>query len=105
MFFFSSRRRHTRCGRDWSSNVCSSDLINGIEVANELPGVIQSISFESGDTVKQGDVLVRLDAAIDEAALRSRRAEAQLAQQEFKRTSDLLPRRAVPHSQYDESQA
>src|SRR5215813_5211577 len=25
-FFFSSRRRHTRCGRDWSSDVCSSDL-------------------------------------------------------------------------------
>src|SRR5690554_7340472 len=28
MFFFSSRRRHTRCGRDWSSDVCSSDLDN-----------------------------------------------------------------------------
>src|SRR5579872_1051764 len=25
-FFFSSRRRHTRCGRDWSSDMCSSDL-------------------------------------------------------------------------------
>src|SRR2546429_420483 len=25
MFFFSSRRRHTRCSRDWSSDVCSSD--------------------------------------------------------------------------------
>src|SRR4030042_4506721 len=25
--FFSSRRRHTRCSRDWSSDVCSSDLI------------------------------------------------------------------------------
>src|SRR5690554_7792438 len=27
-FFFSSRRRHTRCGRDWSSDVCSSDLLD-----------------------------------------------------------------------------
>src|SRR2546429_1816814 len=27
-FFFSSRRRHTRCSRDWSSDVCSSDLID-----------------------------------------------------------------------------
>src|SRR5436305_3152714 len=27
LFFFSSRRRHTRCGRDWSSDVCSSDLV------------------------------------------------------------------------------
>ena len=25
-FFFSSRRRHTRCSRDWRSDVCSSDL-------------------------------------------------------------------------------
>src|SRR3989449_207734 len=37
-FFFSSRRRHTRCSRDWSSDVCSSDLkpwrtITGREVA------------------------------------------------------------------------
>src|SRR2546422_5628903 len=29
-FFFSSRRRHTRCSRDWSSDVCSSDLV-GLE--------------------------------------------------------------------------
>src|SRR2546422_11115879 len=28
-FFFSSRRRHTRCSRDWSSDVCSSDLNYG----------------------------------------------------------------------------
>src|SRR2546429_415644 len=28
-FFFSSRRRHTRCSRDWSSDVCSSDLGDG----------------------------------------------------------------------------
>src|SRR5690606_41095044 len=27
-FFFSSRRRHTRFSRDWSSDVCSSDLKN-----------------------------------------------------------------------------
>src|SRR5256884_7193290 len=26
IFFFSSRRRHTICSRDWSSDVCSSDL-------------------------------------------------------------------------------
>src|SRR3712207_6873924 len=28
-FFFSSRRRHTRYWRDWSSDVCSSDLVMG----------------------------------------------------------------------------
>src|SRR5690606_39396214 len=30
-FFFSSRRRHTRFSRDWSSDVCSSDLGNIVE--------------------------------------------------------------------------
>src|SRR2546429_4465447 len=36
-FFFSSRRRHTRCSRDWSSDVCSSDLnlrFSGADLAN-----------------------------------------------------------------------
>src|SRR6266550_2896095 len=31
-FFFSSRRRHTRCSRDWSSDVCSSDLVDSAAV-------------------------------------------------------------------------
>src|SRR5699024_11252010 len=31
-FFFSSRRRHTRSKRDWSSDVCSSDLIAALSV-------------------------------------------------------------------------
>src|SRR5690606_41210468 len=39
-FFFSSRRRHTRFSRDWSSDVCSSDLdlplLNGQRKASEL---------------------------------------------------------------------
>src|SRR2546422_1226669 len=30
-FFFSSRRRHTRCSRDWSSDVCSSDLFSPLK--------------------------------------------------------------------------
>ena len=32
MFFFSSRRRHTRLRRDWSSDVCSSDLNANLSV-------------------------------------------------------------------------
>src|SRR6266498_4311934 len=36
-FFFSSRRRHTRCGRDWSSDVCSSDLLDGIRAMESYP--------------------------------------------------------------------
>lgn len=95
-------------GAQWTpavKAVGSVEAINGIEVANEVPGVIETIGFESGDTVSKGDVLIRLDAAIDEAALRTRRAEAQLAEQEFKRVSDLLPKRAVSQSQFDEAKA
>src|SRR2546429_5278708 len=37
VFFFSSRRRHTRCSRDWSSDVCSSDLLCLTCAANHGP--------------------------------------------------------------------
>src|SRR5690554_7133712 len=43
-FFFSSRRRHTRCGRDWSSDVCSSDLM-GVPVHASTSGVIEAIEL------------------------------------------------------------
>src|SRR2546422_11771894 len=49
-FFFSSRRRHTRCSRDWSSDVCSSDLTWGgtpaapTGVATFSPGVTNTPS-------------------------------------------------------------
>src|SRR5256886_4118498 len=35
-FFFSSRRRHTRFDCDWSSDVCSSDLVYFDDVTNSL---------------------------------------------------------------------
>src|SRR5215813_15646323 len=40
-FFFSSRRRHTRCGRDWSSDVCSSDLTPRVTEQPGRPGVTE----------------------------------------------------------------
>src|SRR5206468_5255310 len=48
-FFFSSRRRHTRSDRDWSSDVCSSDLKK-----NELPVTIYSDSQYVINTVQKG---------------------------------------------------
>src|SRR5690606_39977451 len=36
LFFFSSRRRHTRFSRDWSSDVCSSDLVASV-FGRQLP--------------------------------------------------------------------
>src|SRR6266436_7928643 len=43
-FFFSSRRRHTRCSRDWSSDVCSSDLF-GHPVKPFVPGETRDFGF------------------------------------------------------------
>src|SRR5690606_39691659 len=44
-FFFSSRRRHTRFSRDWSSDVCSSDLNNGnLENFTFSNGITQQIA-------------------------------------------------------------
>src|SRR5690606_4298626 len=47
-FFFSSRRRHTRFSRDWSSDVCSSDLVVVSSAANcSATKTIQVIQSES----------------------------------------------------------
>src|SRR5205814_6900764 len=41
-FFFSSRRRHTRCLSDWSSDVCSSDLqLNLLPFATAIHDALQ----------------------------------------------------------------
>src|SRR5436305_3840775 len=47
-FFFSSRRRHTRCGRDWSSDVCSSDLFHDVLITLGFFSIFQ---FEVNLTV------------------------------------------------------
>src|SRR5699024_11699794 len=52
VFFFSSRRRHTRSKRDWSSDVCSSDLISQIVLKNDEVKDIQKLIV-----LKEGDAL------------------------------------------------
>src|SRR3712207_7325732 len=43
-FFFSSRRRHTRYWRDWSSDVCSSDLTLDLVELNEAFAAVALVS-------------------------------------------------------------
>src|SRR4051812_15870176 len=50
-FFFSSRRRHTRLTCDWSSDVCSSDLTGGANLAN----YDSTIECKNGATVVLGN--------------------------------------------------
>src|SRR2546429_381091 len=54
-FFFSSRRRHTRCSRDWSSDVCSSDLV--LQVTRILISITIPSRSCCGGTLKYGATL------------------------------------------------
>src|SRR5699024_5884162 len=47
-FFFSSRRRHTRSKRDWSSDVCSSDLVDDITLLPTATHQIEVYAKETG---------------------------------------------------------
>src|SRR6266511_3044583 len=59
-FFFSSRRRHTRFSRDWSSDVCSSDLPAGqVEVDFHVCGDPLADPWQGEATyVSEGDLLI-----------------------------------------------
>src|SRR5688500_19525241 len=49
MFFFSSRRRHTRLQGDWSSDVCSSDLVRLLRrVLSATSNVLRKVKVGSG---------------------------------------------------------
>src|SRR5699024_3420031 len=51
-FFFSSRRRHTRSKRDWSSDVCSSDL-RFYRLSSNIPPILLGSSRQK--TIKPSD--------------------------------------------------
>src|SRR5690606_39745814 len=57
-FFLSSRRRHTRFSRDWSSDVCSSDLEHGGRLLEEVGNLTltkrQTIKDEIGGLAPSG---------------------------------------------------
>src|SRR3989449_1075368 len=70
-FFFSSRRRHTRCSRDWSSDVCSSDLPP--PAARPDPRRVRAVAGDRGQD--RGPARARSDgAAHGLRAPRTRRA-------------------------------
>src|SRR5690606_39543818 len=51
-FFFSSRRRHTRFSRDWSSDVCSSDL--GLIVSERLSAELSPVLGRARQAHQEG---------------------------------------------------
>src|SRR3989475_82693 len=64
VFFFSSRRRHTRFDCDWSSDVCSSDLSCGEDRASCF-GLLRALR----DEVREAAALHHLAALVDDLAL------------------------------------
>src|SRR5699024_12238061 len=68
VFFFSSRRRHTRSKRDWSSDVCSSDLPKGtvtvVDVEKGESTVVDFSAFDSQrDALAEDGVVLKKDTA------------------------------------------
>src|SRR6266511_4916932 len=75
-FFFSSRRRHTRFSRDWSSEVCSSDLIAAIGDLHCEPA--GSNLHASGKVVAPG--FIDMHSHSDWRLWENRRAESKVRQ-------------------------
>lgn len=87
------------------SSVGGLSSTQGIMVTPEVSGVIKELAFESGQDVVKGQLLLRLDDAVDRAALQVLVAESRLAEVQFQRAKELLPKRALSQSEFDASQA
>src|SRR5256885_13182633 len=72
LFFFSSRRRHTRLQGDWSSDVCSSDLSMG--VIEPARGLYATIGM-AADPVPRGPVALLSQSGAIASSLLSRALE------------------------------
>jgi membrane fusion protein (multidrug efflux system) len=79
--------------------------VQGVTVCNELSGTVQKIGFESGDQVKQGDLLVQLDISTDTAQLRGLQAQADLARLNLDRALDLRHSGTNTQADLDAAQA
>lgn len=87
------------------SAVGSLTAVDSVAVSTEVAGIIESLNFDSGERVTTGDILVELDKSVDRAELEGLQSEAELARIQFERAEDLLPRRAISQSEYDEARA
>ena len=79
--------------------------VNGVTVSTDLPGMVEKITFESGQQVRQGDPLVKLDTKQEEAQLESGLARLQLARLNLARQQGLLQKRVASQSDFDAAQA
>lgn len=89
---------------EWQSElrgVGSIRAVKGVDISSELAGSIEEIRFDSGDNVKQGDLLVKLRADDDIARLRMLEAKAKLAEITYNRDLVQLKVQAVSQATVD----
>jgi membrane fusion protein (multidrug efflux system) len=79
--------------------------VQGVTVSADLSGIVGRIAFESGRTVRQGDVLVQLDTRQEQAQLTAAEAQLELARVNFERMQGLVEQDAVSRAEYDSAAA
>ena len=92
----------------WTQYIPALGAINAtqeVDVTGEVAGKITRISFQSGQKVTKGDVLIELDTSVAAAQLKGLIAEQKLAALNFKRSQKLLADRTISQSEYDISAA
>lgn len=93
---------------DWQPKidaVGSLRAVRGAELSLEVPGVVETISFQSGDEVKAGQVLLTLRKEDEEARLQSLEATASLAQITYDRDLKQLKAQAISQAIVDNDEA
>jgi membrane fusion protein, multidrug efflux system len=79
--------------------------VQGVTVSADLPGLVARISFESGQSVRHGDVLVELDTREEQAQLAAAEAQRELARLNFERMQALVVDGAISRADYDRAAA
>ncbi|WP_163833628.1 efflux RND transporter periplasmic adaptor subunit [Spartinivicinus ruber] len=79
--------------------------VNGVELATEVGGMVQTIHFESGQMIEKGQLLLQIDDEVEQATLKSQQAQLKLAQLNYNRDKQLLIKKAIPQTQFDLSSA
>lgn len=90
--------------KTWESTLSAVGSISGVQsvqVAAETPGTVVKVLFDSGDVVKQGQVLVALDSRTESAQIRALESRVALAKTNLARTKQLLDTGAVPRAEFD----
>src|SRR3954470_14017228 len=76
---------------DWQpmlTAVGSVSPVQGAMISAELAGTVAEIDFQSGASVKKGDVLLKMDVSPEQAQLRSAAADEELAKSDLDRARD-----------------